>query len=80
MDNLSTFINFENSQFFGQLSGILHRRDGSVSSVTGMETKQFAVVHLVDVIGRENQNVIGLRLTEKVDVLVNSVRSSVVTA
>jgi len=44
-----------------------------------MKTEQLAVVHFVDVIGRENQNVIRLRLVEKVHVLVNGICGSMVT-
>jgi len=80
MHNLSSLINVENSQFFGQLSGILHRRDGGVSSMTGVESQQLAIVHLVDVIGRENQNIVRLCFREEVDVFVNSICGSEVTA
>lgn len=57
-------------------SGTRIARDRAVRVIFDVIVEHFRVIHLVDMISRQNQNVIGIKLFDEVNILINRVGRS----
>ncbi len=73
LDNAVVFVHHHYSKARGLVQRDLPDGDGAIGLVLAMKFQKIVIVHLVDVVARQDQHVLGPGTTDKVHVLVNGV-------